>query len=149
MAEALTSRGWSGAYATLPDVDGDGRDELVLGIAYRVLGTTTIDVGVLLPHDLEVGAVFGGSVGSTSAGREPLVIRRRAEVVGREEITTGAGAFEALRLEVADDVSFAGRANRRDVTQWLVRGVGLVRYQESVAGRRVLSLELEAIGDAD
>lgn len=128
--------------ATARTVCGEsGAEEPWLGIGYRVLGTHSVDVGALLPRALDVGATFDGSAGFTSGG-DPLVIRRHAAVVDQDEIVTPAGAFQTRRLEILDDVSFADRANQREVTQWITRGLGLVRYEESVSGTRVLELEL-------
>jgi hypothetical protein len=95
------------------------------------------------PAALRVGDAFAGTTVLSVLDRE-VSVSRRHRVAAEERLTTGAGTFDAWRLEIDDTSEGNAPAHSR---YWVAPGAGLVRAVETVADRQTLEVELEEAED--
>lgn len=87
-----------------------------------------------LPSELKAGNSlhgFGFSIAGTKDGKRDTisVVSDSIRVIGEEEIKTPAGKFSAVRIEMQSRTIVSGESTDVPMTQWLVRGIGVVRQE--------------------
>lgn len=103
-----------------------------------------------LPAGMEPGDTFPGFGFSLSGTREGesatiSVLSDSVRVVGREEVRTPAGRFDALRLEFHTLTTIGDQTIEGSMTQWMTPGIGLIRQEVPVYGTAVSTTELKKI----
>ena len=87
-----------------------------------------------LPVEMKAGESlrgFGFSITGTKDGKRDTisVVADSIRVIGEEEIKTPAGKFSAVRIELQSRTEVGGESTAVPMTQWLARGVGVVRQE--------------------
>ena len=87
-----------------------------------------------LPSELKAGDRlhgFGFSITGTKEGKRNTlsVVADSIRVIGEKEIKTPAGRFSAVRIELQSRTEVDGESAEVPMTQWLVRGIGVVRQE--------------------
>lgn len=89
---------------------------------------------MVLPSELKAGETlrgFGFSITGTKDGKRDTisVVADSIRVIGEEGIKTPAGKFSAVRIELQSRTEVDGESAEVPMTQWLVRGIGVVRQE--------------------
>lgn len=82
---------------------------------------------------------------AASAAEPWICTTDSVRVVGREEVRTPAGRFDALRLEFHTLTTIGDQTIEGSMTQWLAPGIGLIRQEVPVYGTAVSITELQKI----
>jgi hypothetical protein len=80
-----------------------------------------------VPAKLDVGVTWKSKVEATLTDNTQLKSDQIYKVVKREQVTTKAGKFDALRIDVTGNSQVGSQKTKDDLKIWLVKGVGPIK----------------------
>lgn len=122
--------------------DEAGLSALFNSLAGTTTATTISNVGVSLPHEVELGDTWNQIL--SVAGSDGGVVSVTADFVALayETINVPAGDFDTLKIQRSSTIQFGGNQILEEATEWYAEDVGLVKRETNLPGMPVLPLEL-------
>jgi len=89
---------------------------------------------------------YGSSSSSTSSTCTQTM---RITVAGSEQVTVGAGTFQAIVLSKTITTTEGGHTYTYDITEWYAEGIGLVKLQSANMNRDLVSYSVNPVEPSD
>lgn len=119
------------------EIDTAGTYHLTHNLAQDIMFITKRSgYGVLIPGDLKPGmklvtsTIYDESKGGFGNKLKVETIYDNWEVVGEEKLETPAGVFDCMKLTGHLTMKQPIRTDKRQITCWIARGIGIVQYEE-------------------
>lgn len=98
-----------------------------------------------LPNDLTQGKKYTAKASVSTNGQE-MVLDLTNTVGGIEKVKTARGTFDALRIKTTGSMKVGTVTAKLDVEQWLVKGIGVVKYvanTTSPQGKQLATMDID------
>lgn len=122
--------------------DEAGLSALFTSLAGTTTATTISNVGVSLPHEIELGDTWNQTLSVAGSDSGVVLVTADFVALAYETINVPAGDFDTLKIQRSSTIQFGGNQILEETTEWYAEDVGLVKRETNLPGMPVLPLEL-------